>query len=345
MYRESSHFPFIFSLILNAILIGVVFFLYAQKTQPFVTAVPENKEVETPLNTYAYDSLKKRSFKAEEIKFGDVQDEETEYTSRLFYYEVEGKKVSGLAHIPAGTGPFPVVIMFRGFVDRSIYKPGVGSSPFARKLAENGYITLAPDQLGYGESDMPGDLPLQDRFQTYPTYLQLLADIAKLNDSFEAQDLKVEADQKKIGIWAHSNGGQIALSVLEISGKEYPTVLWAPVSKGFPYSVLYFTDEFEGDGIALRKYLYEFEQVYDIQRFSVNNYFDWIKAPIQLHQGGRDDAVPQKWSDQLAGTLEKEGVDIEYFTYPDSDHNLRPDWDEVAQKSVEFMDEHVKDVK
>lgn len=328
--------------ICNILLLGAVIYLYQQKAvfhNPLSTA-PKVKE--TPLYRYAYDTLRKAIFKPEKMTFGDVIDENEDYTTLMFYYKVEGKKVSGLAHIPMTKGKHPVIVMVRGFVDPALYKPGVGTMRVSQELAKKGYITLAPDFLGYGESDLPGILPLQDRFQTYPTLIQLITNIEQLNESFADSGVESTAEEKSIGIWAHSNGGQITLSVLGMMGAPYPTVLWAPVSKPFPYSVLYFTDEFEDDGRALRRVIYQFEELYDIQRFSVTNYLGWIVAPLQIHQGGRDDAVPQRWSDTLYEKLKKEDKDVEYFVYPEADHNMQPDWTTATRRSVNFFDEKLE---
>ena len=37
--------------------------------------------------------------------------------------ESDGKKVTGVAHVPGGKGPFPVIVMFRGYVDSDKYFP------------------------------------------------------------------------------------------------------------------------------------------------------------------------------------------------------------------------------
>lgn len=342
MSRQLWTFGFTVLVVCNLLLVGGVVYLYQQKTEFHTPLAPLPKVAKTPLYSYAYDTMKKRAFETQEMSFDKPIDETSEYETRMFYFQVEGKKVSGLAHIPKTEGDHPVIVMVRGFVDPAIYKPGVGTMRVAQELAKKGYITLAPDFLGYGESEMPGILPLQDRFQTYPTVIQLFKNIKHLNISFQDAAMDTKADQEKIGIWAHSNGGQIALSVLEMTGAEYPTVLWAPVSKPFPYSVLYFTDEFEDDGRALRRVIYQFEEVYDIQRFSLTNYFDEIKAPLQLHQGGLDDAVPKRWSDQLYDKLKAKEKDIEYFTYPEADHNMQPDWSTATLRSISFFDEKLK---
>jgi dipeptidyl aminopeptidase/acylaminoacyl peptidase len=335
--------PLIISIVLNILLIMLSVFLYRYQSSihsPLGDTGTESKS--RPLQKYSYESLRNAKWKSNQIKFGPVLEKTEEYETRMFYYEVEGKKVSGLAHIPTKSGPHPVLIMIRGYVDLEIYEPGVGSSPAARYFAANGYITLAPDFLGYGESDKSPIEPFADRLISYPTVLQLLSDVKVLNNSFEKSSIDTSAEEDQIGIWAHSNGGQIALSVLEIAGQNYPTVLWAPVSKPFPYSVLYFTDEFEDNGKYLRNIIAEFEDDYNIELFTLTNYVEWIQAPIELHQGGKDDAVPLKWSDQLYTLLKSKEKEIEYFVYENSDHNMRPDWDTAARRSLTFFDTHLK---
>ena len=128
----------------------------------------------------------------------------------------------------------------------------------------------------------------------------------------------------------------------QITGKNYPTVLWAPVSKPFPYSILYFTDEFADHGKALRKVVADFENDYDIELYSPNNFYPWINASMEIHQGTADDAVPLKWSDNLVADLTKLGRDITYFTYPGADHNLLSGWEEAVQRSLDFYKEQFK---
>ncbi|MDP2649646.1 MAG: prolyl oligopeptidase family serine peptidase, partial [bacterium] len=274
---------------------------------------------------------------------------------------------------------------------------------FTSPPAGGGFITLAPDFLGYGESASPSADSIEERFQTYTTALTLLKSIDNLNNALskcestfylnklEYQNSKFEtisnnqnlnakdvfenlrigilnlfrisdfgfgvfaatdnttnnktpcinnvlADPKKVGIWGHSNGGHIALSILELTGKNYPTVLWAPVSKPFPYSILYYTDEFDDHGKALRKVLANFEKNYDVEKYSPTNYLKWVNAKMQIHQGGNDEEVPQKWSDNLTVELKKLDKEIEYFVYPSQDHNFSNSeaWTKAVLRSIEF---------
>src|SRR6185369_15272303 len=105
-----------------------------------------------------------------------------------------------------------------------------------------------------------------------------------------------------------------------------------PASKPFPYVVLYFTDESNDGGKFIRNELARFENIYDVDNYSYTNYIDSINAPIQIHQGTADDAVPIGWTNELVGKLKKTDKDVTYHTYPGADHNLRPSWDEVVEK-------------
>lgn len=312
-------------------------FLYVKvRSKQDVKTTTASKPIPKPLEQYTYLNLQQKTFPKSEIKVGKTMDENKDCISKMFYYQMEGKKVSGLINYPKKGSYLPVLVLIRGYVDQKIYQSGVGTSHFGEEACKNGFVTLAPDFLGYGESDNPSTSSIEERLQTYPTVLTLLSSIGSLNNIIEDRNNLVNT--QKVGIWGHSNGGQIALSVLEISKKNYPTVLWAPVTKPFPYSILYYTDEFEDRGKALRKVVADFENLYDVDNYSIHSYLSSIQAPIQLHQGGSDEAVPLKWSDQFVDVAKKEKCEIEYFTYPGENHNFNQgNWPLVAKRSIDFF--------
>jgi len=303
-----------------------------------------------PLEEYQFENLKKRNFAPGKIILGKEIKKTEEYTSRIFYFTtkniITGKKEknSGLINIPIKSdGPCPLLILIRGYVDQEIYEPGVGTKHFGELAASQSYITLSPDFLGYGESDKPSTKSIEERFQTYVTVLTLISSINNLDSTFKKEKITTQVNADKIGLWGHSNGGQIALSVLEISGKDIPTILWAPVSKPFPYSILYYTDEFEDRGRALRKVVASFEKDYLADNYSLANYLDWIKSPVQIYQGGIDEAVPQKWNDQFVDELKKKDKQVEYFVYPLENHNFNNgSWDNIAGRSLDFYSSFFK---
>lgn len=297
----------------------------------------DERQKARPLSRYTIESLAAAQFTASTITIDRVLVENESITSFVFDFNVEGKKVSGLINIPKARGEYPVIVMLRGYVDRETYTTGAGTQRAGEVFAKSGLITLAPDFLGYGESDMPSENPIEERFQTYTTVLVLLESIKNLNTTFAENNLAARAASDQIGIWGHSNGGQIALTVLEVTGRSYPTVLWAPVSKPFPYSVLYYTDDFDDRGKMLRRTVADFEKDYDVELYNVTNFFDKINAPLAIHQGTDDDSVPVKWSDELVERFERLGKDVEYFTYVGADHNLLPvGWNSAVTRAIDF---------
>ena len=300
-----------------------VWYVWPKEKKLFLSPEGEWTFAAKPLEQYSFLKLRERVFLPDGIWIEEDK----------FYYWVDGKKVSGQIHAPreqAPEGGWPVVVMIRGYVDREVYQSGVGTARAAEVFAKNGFLTLAPDFLGYGESDMPPENIIEDRFWRPIEILQLIASLKNLS----------QANPDKISIWGHSNGGQIALSVLEISGQDYPTSLWAPVSKPFPFSILYYTDEADDFGKALRKVVAGFEALYDSDEFSIHNYYDWINAPVQIHQGTGDEAVPLKWSQDLAKALKDKDKDVQLFVYPGADHNLLGAWDTAVQRDILWFNTH-----
>jgi len=239
----------------------------------------------------------------------------------------EIKKVTGVINYPTASGSHPVVFLIRGFVDQAIYTSGMGSKRIGEYLAENGYITVAPDFLGYADSDSEARNIFESRFQTYTTVLSLIASRNQIPNF----------DGVNYFLWGHSNGGQIALTTLAVLGQNIPTVLWAPVTKPFPYSVLYYLDEAEDGGKFLRRELAKFEDINNTDAFSFTNYLSQVKAPIILLQGTVDDAVSDTWSRSFCKTTKNIDLDIKCYYYAGADHNLNPSWEAVAQKTLDFF--------
>lgn len=322
------------------ILIGIPIFL-SRRIEDVISPLSFVKE--KPLEKYTFDRLRNTQFPKSEIMLGKKFWENDDIISQIFYFSVEGKKVSGLMRLPKKEGIYPIIILLRGYIDQKIYKTGDGTRRVSESIAKNGFITLAPDFLGYGESASPSANPVEERLQVYTTVLTLLGSLENLNKALQESNPIMKADTKNISIWGHSNGGQIALSVLAITGKAYPTVLWAPVTKPFPYSVLYYTDEFDDHGKMLRRVIAEFEKDYDVEKYTFTNYLDWIHAPIQLHQGTADEEVVQKWSDEFVKTMKEKKKNIDYFIYQGEDHNFTKNgWQLAVDRDIFFYTEQFR---
>lgn len=248
-----------------------------------------------------------------------------QFDTREISFESEGKKVSGMINYqPEKSSLSPVIIMVRGYAEKAGYYPGSGSWRVADKLAEAGYVTIGLDFLGYGNSDGESADPLEARFHKVVEVLDLIDAIKQLP----------WVDKDKIGIWAHSNGGQIALSVLEITGEKYPTVLWAPMTLPFPESVLSTIDAES----PIKELIDEFQKRYDARRYAFENYYQWIKAPILIQQGTADDQVKLEWQEVVVGELKRLGKDATLDVYYGSDHNMTKGWKEAVDMGISFYD-------
>lgn len=340
----------IYYIIVPIVFILIGWFARLAWTLPRSSGNPIAEVRPTPLAKYTIENLSHVKIDSSQIQIGNVIKKYDKFTSYKFYFDFDPtfsdgptKKVSGVINIPNGNGAFPTVVMFRGYVDPTQYFMGEGTQPAATVFASNGFVTIAPDFLGYGDSDKEAADVFESRFQTYTVAIETLKSVEALKGSpLKIGSNYINVDTKNIFIWAHSNGGQIALTTLETTGATYPTVLWAPVSKPFPYSILYYTDEADDGGRALRKYLADFEADYNTDLYSITPYLSQIKAPIQLNQGTSDAEVPVAWSNELDANLKAATVSATYIKYPGNDHNMRPDWNEVINNNLEFYKKHLK---
>lgn len=297
--------------ILTVILIAGIF-LFQVKTKPLIKPF-----FEKPLDKYTIENLRKRGGIPSKITF----------SGNKFYYYSDGRKISGIVNGATESAAIkPAILMLHGSADQGEYFPGFGTQNVAQVLAKNGYVTFAPDFLGYGESDKGPADDFENRFLTYTTNMDLIESICKLQIS-----------NCKLALWGHSNGGQIALSILAITGKEVPTVLWNPVTKPFPYNILYFTDGYKDEGKWLRGALANFEKDYDVNKYSFDKYLDNIKAPILLQQGEADEWVPVRWSRDFNLKFKIYNLKFIYKEYFGANHNMMPKWNEAVNDTLNFF--------
>lgn len=346
-------------LILTSFITGYGLGIYKEKTKPGMTESFGDKEITTKegldLDRYSIEQLSKNSIDPGIIKIIRKIDTDDNNNFTSYYFEMEfrpdpasnkTKNVSGQLNIPKKESSdlfdkTPVIVMLRGYIDQETFVTGDGTRNASFYFANNGFITIAPDFLGYGGSDKEADNIFETRFQTYTTVLSLiksLENISRVPSLVSGPDQVTELLGKNapIFLWGHSNGGHIALTVLEVTGKDFPTVLWAPVTKAFPYSVLYYTDQSVDGGKLIRSELAKFEEINDVDKFSLTNYFDRLNTKIQFHQGNADDAIPLDWTNDTVNKLKGLDKDIEYYVYQGTDHNMRPSWDTVVERSLQF---------
>jgi dipeptidyl aminopeptidase/acylaminoacyl peptidase len=75
---------------------------------------------------------------------------------------------------------------------------------------------------------------------------------------------------------------------------------------------------------------------------SANSFVEDLSGPVQLHHGTADRSVPVAFSETLAAEIGEAGAVAELYLYPGDDHNISANFSTAMQRSVAFMDAHVK---
>lgn len=351
-------------LVLIILVISIPFYFYITRTEienKIISPKLEKKENSKKDNSvtkntgffaqYNFENLKNRKYKASEItkigktlivdearkelvKRGDLVGKSFDFETQAISFESNGKKISGMMNLPVGyrNKKSPAIIMIRGFAENEGYFIGSGSWRAADELARNGYITVSLDFLGFGLSDNESTDILEARFEKPISVMDLIESV---------KNMKI-VDPNKIGIWAHSNGGQIAISVLEISGENYPTVLWAPMTNPFPKSVLEMVDDNSEGSLKVKQKIEDFEKEYDSKLYSIDNFYDWINSPILIHQGTDDVWCKVEWQKNFRDKLKSLGKEVVLDIENGNDHNLKQSWDKIIKMDIDFFNEKFK---
>ncbi len=340
--------------------------LFFNKTlvNPFVKNTKFEQDL--PLQIYTIENLQKQNFPTRQaITITGVLTSEGQTEKFIFNYHSQGKNISGALNIAyppkqlvqGSTIELPVIILLRGWTPIDNYYIGLGTKNAAQAFAQAGYLTVAPDFLGYGQSDSDLNDTWEARFIKPVNVIDLLNTlkafpVINIPEEFGSTIQKIKIQPKQIGIWAHSNGGQIALNTLEILQNSIPTTLWAPVTAPFPYSVLFYSDEHLDEGKEMRKYLSIFEKDYNVFDFSLTQHLDALQGPLQIHHGAKDLEAPITWSEdfikkletenQRRSNLNKEPIVYNYYRYEEADHNLQPNWQTAINRDINFFNQELK---
>lgn len=348
---------------------------------PYVSHEDNNK----PLLRWSIPNLVHYPYQAPQLQLDKVISQHENYTAYQFSYLTTDRMMTGQLNLPNELIDRPdnqpdqdnlkAIIMLRGYVPPATYQTGVGTRNAAAVFAENGYITLAPDFFAFGGSDPEPEDGWEARFIKPVNVIELMRGLQTHGvplelSSSDSQDQPTQPITS-LGLWGHSNGGQIALTVLQITQEPIPTTLWAPVTAPFPYSILFFSATHDDEGKGMRSWLAQLERDYDVFEFSLTQHLDKLTGPLQLHHGLGDEAAPYWWSDRFEEMIISENerreklvekiveqskastpstdisdeshltdpIDFRYYRYPGTDHNMRPNWSTVVQRDLEFFEE------
>jgi dipeptidyl aminopeptidase/acylaminoacyl peptidase len=257
--------------------------------------------------------------------------------------------------IPAGEGPFPVIVLNHGFYSRGVYRSGDGTDRASAFLARQGYLTLASDYRSWGGSDAGPSF----------FYSGLVIDVINLLNAIPSIP---EADPERIGMWGHSMGGGVTIRVLTIDPRLKAAVLYSPVSADHADIILRWGNGCFGD-IAQGELVVgcnsadvvpddlptELRDAYHaaasdaemLQKISPFYHLDHVVAPLQIHYGTQDgqflSGTPPQWSVKLTQGLRDAGKQAELYQYEGEGHSfIGQPWFDFMGRTLRFFDKYVK---
>jgi uncharacterized protein len=273
---------------------------------------------------YTIEGLRARGYGEGALEILETLEQGPGFTRYLIAYPSDGLRVTGMLNLPAGEGPFPVVILNHGYYPLDAYVTGNGTRLAADYLAARGFLTISPDFRSHAGSD---DAPNLFRAGHVIDVLNLIP---------LAQQLP-QARPGKVGMWGHSNGGAITSKAIAVSDQIAAALIYAPASSNIVEDYQFRAERWamranqppgRRQGVIDRLEI-EFpvtpEQAPDLYaRLSPLNYLDGVSAQVQIHWGTADEIVPYKWPGDLLAGLQAAGKPVEYFEYPGEPHSFTP---------------------
>ncbi len=336
----------------------VVTIIHATDT-PVPTLTPTLAPAPTPLPylmyPYTIAGLREREFTGGEISLDVVLGLTDVYTRYLISYPSDGLTITGVLQIPAGEGPFPVIVMNHGFAKRGEYSSGDGSDRAAEFLVQRGYITIASDYRSWGGSDIGYSF-----FHT-----GLVADVMNLIASLPSIP---QADVNRIGMWGHSMGGGITTKILTLESPVRAAVLYAPNSADDADLIARWGYGCIGDITAgemletcnsadvipeslpaevIAAYVESATSAERMREIAPFYHLEAVSVPIQIHIGSADGdyigSTPPEWSYKLNQGLLDAGRDVELFVYEGQHHSFTGGaWVAFMERAVTLFDEELK---
>lgn len=298
--------------------------------EPTATAAPtlEPAGLPEPYAGLTIEALSARSYGAGELTIERTLEETGAFTRYLVRFPSDGLAQYGFMNVPAGQGPFPVIILIHGYVSPEGYSILDYVTRYADELARSGYLVIHPNLRGYPPSE---DGPNLHRVGFAVDVLNLAAIVRKQGGQ---PGPLAAADPERIGLWGHSMGGGVAIRAMLIDPEIKAVVLYGAMGADERLNAEQIYYVFSGQSRAVEEMNTPPEALLEI---SPVYYLDRLNAAVSIHHGDVDDQVPVAWSEDLCVRLQELGKTVECFTYPGAPHTFRGDADRLfIERTLDF---------
>lgn len=327
-------------LIIPVLIIGVFVLKSPKQTENKFFPIVTTPTPDQP-NPLYLESLMVKTFPASDIKIEETLNPGVNYNRYIASYQSDGFKIYGLFTVPNINKPengFPSIVFLHGYLDPKIYQTTERYVAYQDGFARNGFITFKSDLRGHGKSE--GE-PVNSHFsQDY------VIDTLNL---ISALKIYKDANPKLIGMWGHSNGGGITMRSLVVSSEIKAAVIWAGVVGSYEDMVVTYRNKipwmndrnFPND--LINRYGEPNLKSSFWSKIDSYSYIQNISAPVQIHHGTADKSVPVELARHFNEVLKDAGKTVEFFEYPNGDHNLAgPHFSPAMERSVSFFKKYLQ---
>jgi uncharacterized protein len=299
---------------------------------PPPTVTPQPSPTPDPYAGLSIDALRQETYGLEgSITIVETMEQQPGFTRYRISFPSDGLQVGGFMNVPAGEGPFPVVIVNHGYMPPASYETLTYTTKYADALASAGLLAIHPNFRNHRGSDY-GDNPFRIGYARDVLHLIPMA-----------QRLP-QATGGKVGLWGHSMGGGVTLRALTVTDQVAAAVVYGSMSgdeaKNYD-AIMRWTG-----GAASRTGALPIAPAADPSLYRVIsplNYLDYVTATVAIHHGVLDEQVPFAWSEELAGRLEEAGVPYAFYAYPGQPHNFTGEgYNLLNERVISFFEEHLK---
>jgi uncharacterized protein len=298
-----------------------------------------------PMNILAARQL---SYPGSAITIEETLEPGANYSRNIAWYESEGLKIYGLLTIPNGEKPatgWPAIVFNHGYISPDVYRSTERYIAYVDNLALSGYIVYRIDYRGHDRSDGEATGAYGS-----PGYT---VDVLNAVSALKAFP---EADPERIGMWGHSLGGFLTLRAMVISPEIKAGVIWAGVVGSYPDMICCWRRPTPGVPTPTPNpnfrsgWRTRWQETYGTPEenpgfwleISANNYLADLSGPIQLHHGTADTDVPIAFSHDLYDQVLEAGKVVEYYEYPQDNHNLSNYFSLAMTRTIQFFDQYLK---
>ena len=324
------------------------------RPSPTATATATATPTPTP-DPLTIQSMRERTYPGSDITIEQTLPQGSNYNQYVVSYLSEGLKINALMTIPTGEKPatgWPVVIFNHGYIPPDQYRTTERYVAYVASIARSGYIVFKSDYRGHGDSE-----GTPSGAYGSPDY------VVDVLNALASMERYPDADPNRIGMWGHSMGGYITLRSMVITNTIKAGVIWGGVVGPYPNLFMRPTATPTPEGATPRptstrapgfgrRWNSELVRLYGTpeenpafwESISANAFLDQLSGPIQLHHGTADTSVPLLASETLYQEMIDAQEPVELYTYQGDNHNISNNFSLAMQRSIEFFDQHVKNL-